>query len=97
MYLGGWELPITAGTIASWFGDSMAVGWQIFGSVAGIIMTLLKAYALLFIVILLRWTVPRVRLDQLLNLGWKFLLPVSLVNLLVTAALKLAFPLAFGG
>jgi NAD(P)H-quinone oxidoreductase subunit 1 len=75
----------------------MAVGWQIFGSVAGIIMTLLKAYALLFIVILLRWTVPRVRLDQLLNLGWKFLLPVSLVNLLVTAALKLAFPLAFGG
>ena len=39
----------------------------------------------------------RVRIDQLLDFGWKFLLPVSLVNLLLTAGLKLAFPVAFGG
>ena len=37
------------------------------------------------------------RIDQLLDFGWKFLLPVSLVNLLATAALKLSFPFAFGG
>jgi NAD(P)H-quinone oxidoreductase subunit 1 len=63
----------------------------------GITMTLLKAYFFVFLAILMRWTLPRVRIDQLLDLGWKFLLPVSLVNLLLTAALKLAFPVAFGG
>jgi len=60
----------------------------------GITMTVFKAYLLIFIAILLRWTVPRVRIDQLLDLGWKFL-PVGLVNLLLTAALKLALPFAW--
>jgi len=51
-----------------------------------------------FIAIRLRWTPAPVRIDQLLDLGWKFLLaPIALVNLLVTAGLKLAFPAFFGG
>ena len=70
---------------------------QVITGSLGIVMTVLKAYLLVFVAILLRWTTPRVRIDQLLDLGWKFLLPLSLVNLLVTAALKLAFPVAFGG
>ncbi len=98
LYLGGWELPIPIGVIAGWIGVSETTPWlQVIAAVLGITMTLLKAYFFVFLAILMRWTVPRVRIDQLLDLGWKFLLPVALVNLLLTAALKLAFPFAFGG
>ena len=84
--------------VAQWFGQSIDSPLiQVLTASVGIVMTVLKAYLLVFFAILLRWTVPRVRIDQLLDLGWKFLLPIALVNLLVTAALKLAFPVAFGG
>ncbi|MBD2579540.1 NADH-quinone oxidoreductase subunit NuoH [Oscillatoria sp. FACHB-1406] len=98
LYLGGWEFIVPLDKIAGWVGISETNPFlQIATATLGISMTLLKAYFLIFIAILLRWTVPRVRIDQLLNLGWKFLLPVSLVNLLLTAALKLTLPFAFGG
>ncbi len=98
LYLGGWEFPIPLDQLASWLGFSETSSWlQVITASLGITMTLLKSYFLIFIAVLLRWTLPRVRIDQLLNLGWKFLLPVGLVNLLLTAALKLAFPFAFGG
>jgi NADH-quinone oxidoreductase subunit H len=48
---------------------------------------MLKVYALLFVMIWVRWTFPRVRFDQLLNFCWKYLIPFSLANLLVTAVL----------
>lgn len=98
LYLGGWGFPIPIDQLAIWLGIDETSSWlQVIAAALGITMTLLKAYFLVFIAILMRWTVPRVRIDQLLNLGWKFLLPVGLVNLLLTAALKLAFPFAFGG
>ncbi len=98
LYLGGWEFFVPLDQLAGWLGVSETSSWlQVITASLGITMTLLKAYFLVFIAILLRWTVPRVRIDQLLNLGWKFLLPIGLVNLLLTAALKLAFPFAFGG
>jgi NADH-quinone oxidoreductase subunit H len=42
-------------------------------------------YALLIVMIWIRWTYPRVRFDQLLNFCWKYLIPLSLVNILITA------------
>jgi NAD(P)H-quinone oxidoreductase subunit 1 len=98
LYLGGWDFPIPIELLSSWLGISQTNPvLQIVDASLGITMTLIKAYFFIFLAILLRWTVPRVRIDQLLNLGWKFLLPVGLVNLLLTAGLKLAFPSAFGG
>ncbi len=98
LYLGGWGFPIPVEWLASWFGQSVDEPIvQLVTASIGISMTILKAYLLVFLAILLRWTTPRVRIDQLLDLGWKFLLPISLVNLLATAALKLVFPMAFGG
>ena len=98
LYFGGWEFPIPIELFANWLGVSETTPWfQVIAGVIGITMTLVKAYFFVFIAILLRWTVPRVRIDQLLNLGWKFLLPLGLANLLLTAAFKIAFPVAFGG
>ncbi len=48
---------------------------------------LTKMFALVFFLIWMRWTYPRLRLDQLLNLSWKVLLPVGLLNLLITGFL----------
>ncbi len=50
-----------------------------------IVWFLLKLFTLVFFLMWVRWTYPRLRLDQLLNLSWKVLLPLGLLNLLATA------------
>jgi NADH-quinone oxidoreductase subunit H len=51
----------------------------------GWVWFLLKTYIVVFVGMWIRWTLPRIRIDQLLDLGWKFLLPVSVANILGTA------------
>src|SRR6188474_95368 len=50
---------------------------------------LLKVFLILFFYVWMRWTLPRYRYDQLMEFGWKWLLPVGVVNLIATAALVL--------
>jgi NADH-quinone oxidoreductase subunit H len=50
---------------------------------------LIKVFLILFFYVWMRWTLPRYRYDQLMEFGWKYLLPISVVNLLATAALVL--------
>ncbi len=57
----------------------------------GWIWFLLKVSAILFFYVWMRWTLPRYRYDQLMRFGWKVLLPLSVINLLVTAAGVLYF------
>ncbi|EFH39558.1 NADH-plastoquinone oxidoreductase subunit 1 [Arabidopsis lyrata subsp. lyrata] len=84
LYLGGWNIAIPYISILELFQRD-----QIFGTTIGIFITLAKTYLFLFISIATRWTLPRLRMDQLLNLGWKFLLPISLGNLLLTTSFQL--------
>jgi len=54
--------------------------------VAGLLWFLLKTYVFVFIFVWMRGTLPRVRIDQLMDFAWKWMLPASVVNLFVTAA-----------
>lgn len=69
-------------------------GWQCpFGLFPGVWWFLAKVYLLIFTVMWIRWTYPRTTLWGLLNLSWKYLIPISLVNLLVTGAMLKLWPL----
>nr|UEP13540.1 NADH-plastoquinone oxidoreductase subunit 1 [Firmiana kwangsiensis] len=87
LYLGGWNISIPYVFVPELFEINKMNG--IFGTTIGIFITLAKTYLFLFISIATRWTLPRLRMDQLLNLGWKFLLPISLGNLLLTTSFQL--------
>nr|YP_009768805.1 NdhA [Cenostigma pyramidale]QIS99423.1 NdhA [Cenostigma pyramidale] len=87
LYLGGWNISIPYIFISELFEINKTCG--VFGTTIGIFITLAKTYLFLFVSITTRWTLPRLRMDQLLNLGWKFLLPISLGNLLLTTSFRL--------
>jgi NADH-quinone oxidoreductase subunit H len=72
--------------LGGWHGPFLpeSLGWVWF---------LIKVGALLFFYVWMRWTLPRYRYDQLMRFGWKMLLPLAVVNLLVTAAGVLYFGL----
>jgi NADH-quinone oxidoreductase subunit H len=74
-------------TVAAVATDLFLGGWQgPFAGSVGWVWFLLKMSAILFFYIWARWTLPRYRYDQLMQFGWKILLPVAVLNLIVTAA-----------
>nr|YP_009319446.1 NADH dehydrogenase subunit 1 [Opisthocentra clidemioides]APA18491.1 NADH dehydrogenase subunit 1 [Opisthocentra clidemioides] len=87
LYLGGWNIFIPS----VFFSDRVEINkvGRVFKMTIGIFITLAKTYLFVFISITTRWTLPRLRMDQLLNLGWKFLFPISLGNLLLTTSSQL--------
>jgi len=81
---------VTVSAVAT---DLFLGGWHgpLLPESLGWIWFLLKVAVLLFFYVWMRWTLPRYRYDQLMRFGWKVLLPLSVVNLLVTAAGVLYF------
>jgi len=83
LYFGGYDIPFVneASLSASW--DTNLV------TVLGSISLLLKIGFFLFLFMWVRWTIPRFRYDQLMDLGWKKLIPLALANMLITGAVIL--------
>src|SRR5213592_1715577 len=77
LYLGGWYFP--------WVYKLEAAGYHNLYVIISLLVFLAKAGLLLYLYFWLRWTLPRFRYDQLMDLGWKWLLPASLINIVVTA------------
>jgi NADH-quinone oxidoreductase subunit H len=79
VFLGGWQGPgVAALATIPGSGDFWAGALSLF-------YLLLKAWVLFFVMIWLRGALPRLRVDQLISLAWKFLLPLALINLLSAA------------
>ncbi len=77
LFFGGWHVPGI---------ESLGLeGWSL--ALAGVAAFVLKVGLFLIFFIHVRWTLPRLRYDQLMNLGWKVLLPLALINVLATAFL----------
>lgn len=80
LFLGGWQVP------------EIFHGNAVVRTVAELACFQMKALFWVFFLIWLRWTVPRIRVDQMMNMCWKYLVPASLVNMLGVAAWIVAFP-----
>jgi NADH-quinone oxidoreductase subunit H len=95
VFLGGWMLPGVTGTSLFGFGPIPNPTLHTFASIvvfAGKIMVLIYAY------MWFRWTWPRYRYDQLMELGWKWMIPAGLANIVLTGIwYVLALPKSAGG
>src|SRR6476661_808145 len=80
IFFGGYDIP---------FVNEAAWGTHWWVGLIGFAVLMLKATMFIFLFMWIRWTIPRFRYDQLMNLGWKKLLPLALVNMLITAVVIL--------
>lgn len=78
LFLGGWHFPGIAEADSAYTG-----AWLVKLGVLGV-----KAFLFIWVIIMLRWTIPRFRFDQLMELAWRVMIPLSLANLLMVMFVK---------
>jgi NADH-quinone oxidoreductase subunit H len=83
LFFGGYDIPfLNEAKLAETIGGNIV-------ALMGIVALLFKVVFFLFLFMWVRWTIPRFRYDQLMDLGWKKLIPLALVNMLITGAVIL--------
>ena len=85
LFLGGWGVPF------SWFGWTSIDSIDNWMNVVGPLIMFTKMMLLVFVIMWVRFSYPRFREDQLQRFAWKVLIPLSLVNIMATSVLKVAF------
>src|SRR5207253_7044964 len=80
LFLGGWHLPLITGDP-----DQVSIGWVT--AIVRILVLHSKIVVVILFFMWVRWSWPRFRYDQLMNLAWKIMLPLGLVNLVAVAIL----------
>ncbi len=92
IFFGGWQGPGVAWLVSQSLSADNPAGNPVYNVLAGMLGTfylLAKTYTFFFVMVALRGAFPRLRIDQLMNFGWKFLIPLTMINIL-SAALWLA-------
>lgn len=82
LFFGGWHFLPTFGVLPEWVVNPWA-NWGWFGSVVSVIWFIAKTLFLVFFFMWVRWTLPRFRYDQVMNIGWKYLVPLSVANIVI--------------
>jgi len=77
LYLGGWYVPFV-------YSLTEARGYHTLYVVVSLLGFLIKASVILYVYFWLRWTLPRFRYDQLMDIGWKWLIPSALINIVLS-------------
>jgi NADH-quinone oxidoreductase subunit H len=86
LFFGGYDVPFT-----SWDDAAPWTGWK---TLATLVVFVAKVLFFIFFYMWIRWTLPRFRYDQLMALGWKFMLPLALAYIVIIAAATLALDAA---
>lgn len=91
LFFGAWHLPfVTDDMLVSFFGFAGQNGANILAVLVNIATFFAKVSIIIWLQMTIRWTLPRFRYDQVMKLGWKLILPVSLINIFITGLIMLA-------
>jgi NADH-quinone oxidoreductase subunit H len=94
LFFGGFHGPFLA-EVSGWMVNGLPLG-SLVAALLGLLYFILKTLAFLVFMVWLRASVPRLRYDQLMRFGWKVMLPLALLNLVVTAVAAAFFRSTLG-